>query len=169
MNAIAECESVNSRRVPMLTKSSTQRSKSSSTVSNACVPSLPRSNFVSASLMKSLNYVRSLVARHTPKLSFQPVMQTTASTSAKQLLPTLSSLLTRSFTSHLSPEVVSSKDALEIKEPSGPSASALSNIEEVDGEGNKYIFSDILKWRWPGEGEYRMSCLTKERYSTNIF
>ncbi|CAL9111678.1 unnamed protein product [Musa acuminata var. zebrina] len=162
MNAIAECESVNSRRVPMLTKSSTQRSKSSSTVSNACVPSLPRPNFASASLMKSLNYVRSLVARHTPKLSFQPVMQTTASTSAKQLLPTLSSLLTRSFTSQLSPEVVSSKDALEIKEPSGPSASALSNIEEVDGEGNKYIFSDVLKWRWPGEGEYRMSCLTKE-------
>lgn len=160
-NSIADCESANIRRIPDLSKSPTQHSKTSSSASNAYVPSLPTSNFASASLIKSLNYVRSLVARHTPKLSFQPVLQSVTSTAAKHLLPSLSSLLSKSFNSHLSSDGLSSKDTLENKELSGPSPSGSASFQDAsDGEVHKYMFSDILKWRWPGEGSYIM----KERY-----
>lgn len=162
-NSIAECESVTNRRVSLWSKSLSQHSGISAVASNAAVPSLPASNFASDSLVKSLNYVRSLVARHIPKLSFQPLAQSGASTSAKQSLPVLSSLLSRSFTSHLSPEVISSRDSLESREGSSPSAAGLSSQEKVDGgENNKYIFSDILKWRWPGDSEFQMPSFTRE-------
>ncbi|XP_074564461.1 LOW QUALITY PROTEIN: uncharacterized protein LOC141820987 [Curcuma longa] len=160
VNSIAECESVNNQTEPELSNALTHHAKTASKVSNVYVPSLAPSNFASSSLIKSLNYVRSLVARHVPKLSFQPIAQSMVSAASKQSLPSLSSLLSRSFNSHLSPDVVSSKDSIEIKEitalPPG-----LSNLQEVNGEGNKYIFSDILKWRWPGEREYQMPYSTK--------
>nr|XP_029120236.1 uncharacterized protein LOC105044449 isoform X2 [Elaeis guineensis] len=153
-NSIAECESVTNRRVSLWSKSLSQHSGISVAASNAIVPSLPVSDFHSASLVKSLHYVRSLVARHIPKLSFQPLAQSGASTSAKQSLPTLSSLLSRSFTSQLSPEAISNRDSLESRECSSPSASGFSSLEKVDGgENNKYIFVDLVKWRWPGDRE----------------
>ncbi|OAY72185.1 hypothetical protein ACMD2_02291 [Ananas comosus] len=149
VNSIAKCESVENPRTSLW-------SGPSAISSNTYLSSLSAS--ASASLVKSLNYVRSLVARHIPKLSFQPISQSGASASAKQSLPTLSSLLSRSFTSQLNPEVVSSSDSLELKE--GPSSSALkiSANENVDlGESNMYLFFDILKWRWRGDGENRTS------------
>ncbi|KAG6475903.1 hypothetical protein ZIOFF_065133 [Zingiber officinale] len=164
VNSIAECESVNNRREPELSEALTHHTKTASKVSNVYVPSLAPSNFASSSLIKSLNYVRSLVARHIPKLSFQPIAQSMVSAASKQTLPSLSSLLSRSFNSHLSPDVVSSKDSIGIKETTALSP-GLSNLQEVYGEGNKYIFSDILKWRWSGEREFQMSYSTKERCS----
>ncbi|XP_008812028.1 uncharacterized protein LOC103723019 isoform X2 [Phoenix dactylifera] len=162
-NLIAECKSVTNRRVSLWSKSLSQHSGISAVASNAIVPSLPASNFASASLVKSLNYVRSLVARHIPKLSFQPLAQSGASISAKQSLPTLSSLLSRSFTSQLSPEVISNRDSLESREGSGVSASGLSSVEKVDGgENNKYIFFDLLKWRWSWDREHQVSSFTRE-------
>ena len=163
-NLIAECKSVTNRRVSLWSKSLSQHSGTSAVASNAIVPSLPASNFASASLVKSLNYVRSLVARHSPKLSFQPVARSGSSTSAKQSLPTLSSLLSRSFASQLSPEVISNRDSLGSGEDSGLFASGLSSLEKVDGEeNNKYIFLDLLKWRWPWDREHQVSSFTRER------
>nr|XP_010937670.1 uncharacterized protein LOC105056966 [Elaeis guineensis]XP_019710453.1 uncharacterized protein LOC105056966 [Elaeis guineensis]XP_019710454.1 uncharacterized protein LOC105056966 [Elaeis guineensis]XP_019710456.1 uncharacterized protein LOC105056966 [Elaeis guineensis]XP_019710457.1 uncharacterized protein LOC105056966 [Elaeis guineensis] len=162
-NLIAECKSVTNRRVSLWSKSLSQHSGTSAVASNAIVPSLPASNFASASLVKSLNYVRSLVARHSPKLSFQPVARSGSSTSAKQSLPTLSSLLSRSFASQLSPEVISNRDSLGSGEDSGLFASGLSSLEKVDGEeNNKYIFLDLLKWRWPWDREHQVSSFTRE-------
>ncbi|XP_074567956.1 uncharacterized protein LOC141824545 isoform X1 [Curcuma longa] len=161
VNSIAECESINSRREPELSKSLIHHTKTSSKVSNVYVPSLAPSNFASTSLIKPLNYVRSLVARHTPKLSFQPIAQSMVSPASKQSLPSLSSLLSRSFNSHLSPDAVSSKDSIEVKETTA-SSPGFSNLQEVNREGNKYVFSDIFKWRWFGEREYQMPYLMKE-------
>ncbi|KAG6466365.1 hypothetical protein ZIOFF_075856 [Zingiber officinale] len=137
VNSIAECESINSRREQELSKSLIHHAKTSSKVSNVYVPSLAPSNFTSTSLIKSLNYVRSLVARHTPKLSFQPIAQSMVSPASKQSLPSLSSLLSRSFNSHLSPDAVSSKDSIEVKETTA-SSPGFSNLQEVNREGNKY-------------------------------
>lgn len=161
---VAECKSVTNRRVSLWSKSLSQHSGISAVASNAIVPSLPASNFASASLVKSLNYVRSLVARHIPKLSFQPLTQSGASASAKQSLPTLSSLLSRSFTSQVSPEVITNRDSIESREGSGLSASGLSSLEKVDGgENNEYIFFDLLKWRWPWDREHQVPSFTRER------
>jgi hypothetical protein len=124
----------------------------------------PISNFASASLVKSLNYVRSLVARHIPKLSFQPVAQSVAS---KQALPSLSSFLNRSLLSQLTPEVISNMEHLESKETHSPSDLIASASEKVDGvepgDDSKYISFGILSWRWHVYGERQASTSAEEK------
>ncbi|CAO2181590.1 unnamed protein product [Urochloa humidicola] len=156
-NTIAKCE-------PM----ANNRAASFGQVSAAAVPNSspiapPISNFASASLVKSLNYVRSLVARHIPKLSFQPIVQSVAS---KQSLPSLSSFLNRSLVSQLTPEVISNRDHLELKECHSSSDLVSSASDKVDGgepgDDSKYISFDIISWRWHVYGERQASTSAKE-------
>ncbi|ONK62305.1 uncharacterized protein A4U43_C07F2530 [Asparagus officinalis] len=148
-NSIIECDSIANPRVSLWSKSLSQQPGTSSVTSNALSPSLHASNFASPSLVKSLCYVRSLVARHIPKLSFQPSGHSGGSASMKQLLPTLSSFLSRSVTSHLSPEVVSSRESPQRKEGPVQSALSLSSLDNVEeGDSNRNISVDLLTWRW---------------------
>jgi len=144
------------------------RAESLGQVSAAAAPNAspiapPISNFASASLVKSLNYVRSLVARHIPKLSFQPIVPSVAS---KQSLPSLSSFLNRSLVSQLTPEVISNREHLELKECHSSSNLISSASDKVDGgepgDDNKYISFDILSWRWHVYGERKASTSAKE-------
>lgn len=97
--------------------------------------------------MKSLNYVRSLVAQHIPKRSFQPAAFAGAPSVSRQSLPSLSSLLSRSFNSQLGPANVS--ESSEHKEGSSISVSDSPIAEKVDGmEDLEFIAPDIFKWRW---------------------
>ncbi|XP_042512090.1 uncharacterized protein LOC122087145 isoform X2 [Macadamia integrifolia] len=151
VNSISECDSSTNRRVLPWSKSFSQHSGASAT-GNAFPSSLPASSFASGALVKSLNFVRSLVARHLPRRSFQPAVFAGASTASKQSLPTLSSLLSRSFNSQLNPTVSSSRESHEAKEVSSLYSSNLSNLETVDGqEDTDYISVDAFKWRWLGE------------------
>ncbi|KAJ0046177.1 hypothetical protein Pint_06252 [Pistacia integerrima] len=146
LNTIAECDISPNRRVSPWSRSLTQQSGASTVSANAS-PSLPVSSFASGALVKSLNYVRSLVVQHIPKRSFQPAAFAGAPPASRQSLPTLSSLLSRSFNSQISPANV--VESLENKDSTTLSVSNLSNIEEVDGmEDLEYIASDVLKWRW---------------------
>ncbi|KAL6853317.1 hypothetical protein ACP4OV_019346 [Aristida adscensionis] len=148
-NTIAKCEPMANNRA------------ASAPNSSPLAP--PISNFASASLVKSLNYVRSLVARHIPKLSFQPIVQSAAS---KQSLPSLSSFLNRSLVSQLTPEVISNREHLESKEFHSPSDITSATSEKVDGgepgDDSKYISFDILSWRWHIYGERQASTSSKE-------
>ncbi|XP_010253242.1 PREDICTED: uncharacterized protein LOC104594586 isoform X2 [Nelumbo nucifera] len=150
INSISECDSSTNRQVSPWSKSLAQHS-GASTTGNTFSP-VPASSFASGSLVKSLNYIRSLVARHIPKRSFQPATFAGGSTVSKQSLPTLSSLLSRSFNSQLSPVTVGSRESPERKEASNLYISNLSNVESGDGrEDIDYIAIDVLKWRWPVE------------------
>ncbi|OMO96931.1 hypothetical protein COLO4_14967 [Corchorus olitorius] len=149
LNIIAECDISPNRRLSPWSRSLNQQSGSSSTStsSTSASPSLPVSSFASVALVKSLNYVRSLVAQHIPKRSFQPAAFAGATLASRQSLPTLSSLLSRSFNSQLCP--VNGAESSEKKDASTISVSNLSNIEEADGiENPEYIAHDVLKWRW---------------------
>ncbi|OMO58919.1 hypothetical protein CCACVL1_25254 [Corchorus capsularis] len=149
LNIIAECDISPNRRLSPWSRSLNQQSGSSSTStsSTSASPSLPVSSFSSVALVKSLNYVRSLVAQHIPKRSFQPAAFAGATLASRQSLPTLSSLLSRSFNSQLCP--VNGAESSEKKDASTISVSNLSNIEEADGiENPEYIAHDVLKWRW---------------------
>ncbi|KAF5733815.1 hypothetical protein HS088_TW16G00256 [Tripterygium wilfordii] len=144
VNTIVEC-SPNRRFSPLSRSLSYQSSASSATTSAS--PSLPVSSFASGALIKSLNYVRSLVAQHIPKRSFQPAAFAGAPLALRQSLPSLSSLLSRSFNSQLNPANVG--ESVEKKDATTLSMSNLSNIEEVEGlEDFEYIAPDVLKWRW---------------------
>ncbi|XP_043701219.1 uncharacterized protein LOC122651756 isoform X2 [Telopea speciosissima] len=150
-NSIYEGDPSMSRKVSPWSKSFTQHSGASAS-GNAFPSSLPASSFASGTLVKSLNYVRSLVARHLPRRSFQPAVFAGASIPSKQLLPTLSSLLNKSFNSQLNPMVASSREPPETKEASSLYSSNLSNLESVEGwEDIDYISVDAFKWRWLGE------------------
>lgn len=119
-------------------------------MSSTTASPLPVASFASGALVKSLNYVRSLVAQHIPKRSFQPAAFAGASLASRQALPSLSSLLSRSFNSQLSP--ANAGESSEIKDAATLSVSNLSNIEEADAiESIEYIAPDVLKWRWIGE------------------
>ncbi|VAH70312.1 unnamed protein product [Triticum turgidum subsp. durum] len=137
---------------------------SSAALPNSSLVAPPISNFASASLVKSLNYVRSLVARHIPKLSFQPIPQSLASASTKQSLPSLSSFLNRSL--QLNPEAVTNREHLESKELQTAPDLTSSASEKVDGGEHgydtKYISFDILNWRWHVYGERQTSRSAKE-------
>ncbi|KAJ0962347.1 hypothetical protein J5N97_030175 [Dioscorea zingiberensis] len=159
-NSLVECASISSQRMPLWSKSLGHSSGTSSVLSSSFSSLMPNSNFASASLVKSINYVRSLVARHIPKLSFQPIALSGGSTAARQSLPSLSSLLSRSFTSQLSPVVINSSP--ERKGGSSPSASSVSLVEIVGVDSSKYIISDLLKWRWHGDREQLSSPLMRE-------
>ncbi|XP_047061339.1 uncharacterized protein LOC124668212 isoform X1 [Lolium rigidum] len=140
---------------------------SSAALPNSSLVAPPISNFASASLVKSLNYVRSLVARHIPKkLPFHPIHQPISSTSTKQSLPSLSSFLSRSLIPPLNPEVATNRDHLESKE-SHTAPDLISSVsEKVDGGEHgydiKYISFDILNWRWHVYGERQASGSAKE-------
>uniref|UniRef100_A0A0D9VAX2 Uncharacterized protein n=1 Tax=Leersia perrieri TaxID=77586 RepID=A0A0D9VAX2_9ORYZ len=152
-NTIAKCEPLGNQR-------------SSSALPHSSVAAPPISNFASPSLVKSLNYVRSLVARHIPKLSFQPIVQSVAPTSTKQSLPSLQSFLTRSVVSQLTPEAIPNRDLVESKESHTPSDLISSASEKADlknpGDDIKYISFDILNWRWHVYGERQASASAKE-------
>lgn len=158
--SIIDCDSITNPRVSLWSKSLSQQHQTSSFTSNTLSPSVHASNFASPSLVKSLSYVRSLVARHIPKLSFQPSRQSGGPASTKQSLPTLSSLLSRSVASNLSPEVVSSRESPQRKDGPGQSAFDLSSLDKVDeGDSNRTISVDLLSWRWSIESSF----FTKER------
>ncbi|KAK9154262.1 hypothetical protein Sjap_001742 [Stephania japonica] len=152
-SSIYECDSNTNQGVSPWSKSLSQQSGASFISSNATLPSLPVSSFASAAaLIKSLNYVRCLVARHNPRRSFQPAAFTGASTASKQALPTLSSLLSRSFNSQLNPVAASSGDSPKVKESSNISISIPSSTDRLEGKENaQYIYKDVLQWRWPVE------------------
>lgn len=111
---------------------------------------LPVSSFASASLIKSLNYVRSLVAQHTPRRSFQPAAFAGASSAPRQILPSLSSLLSRSFNSQLSPANVESSGRIDttLSVPSQRKTESFDGVEDLE-----YITTDVLKWRWRSDQE----------------
>ncbi|KAA3464274.1 SANT domain-containing protein 2 [Gossypium australe] len=152
VNLIAECDISLNRQLPPWSRSLNQQSISSttSTSSASASPLLPVSSFASAALVKSLNYVRSLLAKHIPKRSFQPAAFAGATLASRQSLPTLSSMLSRSFNSQLCP--VNGGESSEKKDATNLSVSNLSNVEEADGiENPEYLAHDVLKWRWLGD------------------
>ncbi|XP_024020502.1 uncharacterized protein LOC21409013 isoform X2 [Morus notabilis] len=145
VNIIAECDTTPTRRLPP--RSSIQQSGASTASTNASP--LPVSSFTSGALVKSLNYVRSLVSQHIPKRLFQPAAFAGAPSASRQALPTLSSLLSKSFNTQLSP--AHSVEHSENKDVTSLSLSNSSNIEKVDGtDDSEYIALDVLKWRWLG-------------------
>ncbi|XP_077232882.1 uncharacterized protein LOC143872822 [Tasmannia lanceolata] len=162
INTIAEYDSIANQRVPPWLKSLNQFGEPYMPSGNTFPASLPPSSFASGALVKSLQYVRSLVARHIPRRSFQPSAFTGASTSSKQSFPTLSSLLSRSFNSQLTPALANSKESPERKENPNSSPLNLSSPERNDEEDFKYISVDVLKWRWSGNREQLSSSVTTE-------
>lgn len=158
-NTIVKYDPVASHR----TSSFGQTLVSSAALPNSSHAAPPISNFASASLVKSLNYVRLLVARHIPKLSFP---QSVISNPTKQSLPSLSSFLNKSLVSQLTPEVITNREHLESKESHTPSDLISSASEKVDGGEHgydiKYISFDILNWRWHVHGERQASNSAKE-------
>ncbi|KAF8646883.1 hypothetical protein HU200_065689 [Digitaria exilis] len=156
-NTIAKCE-------PMANNRAASFGHVSAAVTPNLSPMAPSiSNFASASLVKSLNYVRSLVARHIPKLSFQPIVQSVAS---KRSLPSLSSFLNKSLVSQLTPEVISNREHVELKECHTSSDLISSASDKVQGgepgDDSKYISFDILSWRWHVYGERQASASAKK-------
>ncbi|KAM7492061.1 hypothetical protein LguiA_034982 [Lonicera macranthoides] len=152
VNIIAECDISPTRKLTPWSRSLSQQSGGSTRSTNVSTRStnvspLPVSSFASGALVKSLNYVRSLVAQHIPKRSFQPAAFAGAPSVSRQSLPSLSSLLSRSFNSQLGPATVS--ESSEHKEGSSMSVSDLPIAEKFDGmEDLEFIAPDIFKWRW---------------------
>ncbi|KAL0388150.1 UNVERIFIED_CONTAM: hypothetical protein Sradi_2696800 [Sesamum radiatum] len=127
---------------------------------------LPVSSFASGALVKSLNYVRSLVAQYIPKRSFQPAAFAGAAPASRQVLPSLSSLLSKSFNSQLSP--ANGKESLESKDTSTASVSDSPIAEEVDELGNlEFIALDVFRWRWSGDQQSSL-LLPKSDHILNI-
>ncbi|XP_068669008.1 uncharacterized protein [Aristolochia californica] len=162
VNSVAECDSAATRKIRPWSKSSNQTS-GSVPPGNATSSSLPTSTFASDALIKSLSYVRSLVARHIPRPSFQTAAFSGASTTSKQALPSLSSLLSRSFNSQLKPGAVNSRESPEGKEISGSTALKLSICERNEQEDVKYMRSDVLKWWWCEDAEQQLLPVMMER------
>ncbi|XP_058099117.1 uncharacterized protein LOC131243642 [Magnolia sinica] len=162
LNSIAECVSVANRGVSPWLKSSSQHFPVSLTSRNT-TPSLPSSNFASGALVKSLNYVRSLLTRHIPRQSFQPAAFAGAAISSVQSLPSLPSLLPKSFNSQLCTGPISSRESSEGKEiSSSPSLNSSGPGVFDEDEDIKYIAIDALKWRWSGDGEQQSSSMITE-------
>ncbi len=156
-NTIAECDTSSNQKVSPLSRPLDQQAGASAASTN--ISPLPVSSFASGALVKSLNYVRSLVAQHIPKRSFQPAAFAGAPFTSRQSLPTLSSLLKRSFNSQLSP--VNAGESSEKKDATTVSVSNLPMIEKVDEVDHEYIALDVLKWRWLGK--YQSTSLPAER------
>lgn len=160
-NSISECKSLNNQRVSLWSMPLSQHSGAASNLSASL---LPASSFVSASLVKSLNYVRSLVAQHFPKLPFQPLGKFGPSTSGKQSLLSLSTLLDESLTSYLSSsEAITSTDLPQGNEGTAQSSVIASKFDRHDsGNNDQYIYSDLLNWRLSGDRELRSPYFTRE-------
>ncbi|XP_021771172.1 uncharacterized protein LOC110735298 isoform X1 [Chenopodium quinoa] len=157
---IAECDIGLSRKLLPWSHSLNQQSSAAKAPVNGAP--VPVSSFASASLRKSLNYVRSLVAQHIPRRSFQPAAFAGAPSAPRQTLPSLSSLLSRSFNSQLSP----ASDG----ESSGRIDTTLSvpsqrKIESSDGvEDLEYITADVLKWRWRSDQDSAAKLIVGDKY-----
>ncbi|KAK7273038.1 hypothetical protein RIF29_14084 [Crotalaria pallida] len=107
---------------------------------------LPVYSFASEALVKSLSYVRSLVAQHIPKWFLQQASLGGQPSSSGQSLPAFKSFLSKSFNSQLIPASVS--ETIE-EDSNAPSVSRLSKIEKVvEKEELGFIAHDVLKWRW---------------------
>ncbi|CAK8574293.1 unnamed protein product [Lathyrus sativus] len=141
LTIIAECDNNLNRPWSI---SLNQQSCASTTLKNTSPLSI--SKFASEAIVKSLSYVRSLVAQHIPKRPFEPSTFSRPSSASGQSLPTLSSLLDKSFSSQLSPARI--QETVE-KDSITSSTSKLSNIENFD-EKDKLVFiaHDVLQWRW---------------------
>lgn len=141
VSIIAECEVSPSRRLSPGSQPSNQQSGVPTTPTN--VSPLPVSSFASGALVKSLNYVRSLVAQHIPKRSFQSAIFAGAPSASRQSLPSLSSLLSKSFNSANKKESLENKEALVLSVSNSPI------VENGDGMDDfEFIALDVLKWRW---------------------
>ncbi|CAL1387319.1 unnamed protein product [Linum trigynum] len=155
VNTISECDNSASRRSAMLSQSTPQQSVASA----HNLPSLPVSSFASGALVKSLNYVRSLVAQHVPKRSFQPAAFSGSPSASRQSLPALSSFLRKSFNSQLSP--ANNAESSDNRDATGSPVSHFSNMEKADVmEDIDHIAYDVLNWRWAGD--HRFSVLSTE-------
>ena len=147
LSSITECDSSSNRGI----------SSSKSSMSGKFYV-LPAPNLVSPSLIKSLNYVRSLVARHIPRLSFPQLIPSQSSNAGNQSLQTLSSLLSRSFNSNLSPETAQNHEIPERDELPPPSTSEISFQVRMNSRvDEQYSYSDLLKWRWGGTRDQQSS------------
>ncbi|XP_015079559.1 uncharacterized protein LOC107023390 [Solanum pennellii] len=145
VSIIAECDMSPNRKLAPWSRSLSQQS-SASTASSTVSP-LPVSSYASGALVKSLNYVRSLVTQYIPKRSFQPAAFAGAATASRQALPTLSSLLSKSFNSQLGP--ANGKELLENKDVSTVSTSGSPIAEEINRmEDHEFTAFDVFKWRW---------------------
>ncbi|KAL4386737.1 hypothetical protein GQ457_09G029380 [Hibiscus cannabinus] len=167
VNLIAECDISPNRRLSPWSQSLNQQSSTSMTPTSSASasPLLPVSTFASVALVKSLNYVRSLVSQHIPKRSFQPAAFAGATMASRRSLPSLTSLLSRSFNSQLCP--VNVGESLEKQDTTTLSVSNLSNIEESDGmENPEYIAHDVLKWRWLRD--HQSTLFTESDQSANV-
>ena len=144
VNIIAECDIGLSRKFLPWSHSLSQQSSSAKPSVNGAP--LPVSSFASASLIKSLNYVRSLVAQHIPRRSFQPAAFAGAPSAPRQILPSLSSLLSRSFNSQLSPANNGESSGRIDTTLSVPSQRRTEISDEMDDQ--EYLTADVLQWRW---------------------
>ncbi|XP_075502706.1 LOW QUALITY PROTEIN: uncharacterized protein LOC142540441 [Primulina tabacum] len=162
ISIIAECDMTPNRKLAPWSRSLSQQS---GTVPSINVNPLPVSSFATGALVKSLNYVRSLVAQHIPKRSFQPAAFTGAPSASRQLLPTLSSLLSRSFSVQLNP--ANGKESLESKDASVTSVSESPIAEEVDEiEDEEFLATDVFRWRWCGDQQSSL-LLPKSEFMLN--
>lgn len=159
-NSIAECDTVQrtSSGLNATTSCSTSVAAGSATPS-----SLPPTAYASTALVKSLIYVRSLVSRHIPRRSFQPAAFSGA-TASKQSLPSLSSLLTKSFNSQLKPGSAGSVDSPDRRDISSPSAPQQLISEGEKEEEAMHTFADVLKWRWCLGTEQLQASVVSEWY-----
>lgn len=158
LNIIMECDVSPNRR--LTSKSLSPQTSGSSTTLNGSP--LAVASFASGGLVKSLNYIRSLVAQHVPKRSFQPAAFAGATSASRQSLPSLSSLMSKSFNSQITPGIV--KEASENKEGSAVSVLDSPIAEDANGvECDEFIASDVFKWRWHGDPQ--SSLLSTDRYS----
>ncbi|XP_070011915.1 uncharacterized protein [Nicotiana sylvestris] len=145
VSIISECDMGPNRKLAPWSRSLSQQSGASTT--STTVSPLPVSSYASGALVKSLNYVRSLVAQYIPKRSFQPAAFAGAPSASRQALPTLSSLLSKSFNSQLSP--ANGKELLENKDVSTVSTSESPIAEEINRmEDHEFTAFDVFKWRW---------------------
>ncbi|XP_017247716.1 uncharacterized protein LOC108219002 isoform X2 [Daucus carota subsp. sativus] len=156
-NIICECDiSPNSKFSPW----SRSLSQCGPSGTSSKISLMPLSSFASGELVKSLKYVRSLVAQ-VPKRSFQAASMTGTPTALRQLPPSLSSLLSKSFSSHINPENV--KESSELKESSAASRLNSSITETVKvKEDYEFIASDISKWRWQGHQQTSLFSLDSD-------
>ncbi|KAK7270074.1 hypothetical protein RIF29_22965 [Crotalaria pallida] len=108
---------------------------------------LPVSSFASEAIVKSLGYVRSLVAQYIPKRLLKPASFAGPPSASGQSLPAMASLLSKSFDSQLCP--VSVPETLE-KDSIASLVSRSTTIEKIDEEDDELVFiaDDVLRWRW---------------------
>ncbi|GFQ01422.1 hypothetical protein PHJA_002286100 [Phtheirospermum japonicum] len=164
ISIITECDVSLHRKLAPWSRSLGQQS--GVPVPSPNVNPLPVTSFASEALVKSLNYVRSLVAQHIPKRSFQPAAFAGAAPASRQALPTLSSLLSKSFNSQLSP--ANGKESLESKDTSIASVPESPIAEEVDELADlEFMALDVFRWRWCGDQQLSL-LLPKSDHILNL-